>query len=519
MGLLALAAIGSSAQGATILTHPIGAGGPHAVAPTPDGTSVYVGARDCGYVGRYDIAAQTFTNVIASPPLPCGPDGAGSGTGVFSSVVGPDGKIWFTLYDPGAVNDNIGAYGRVNADGTGFQTQAVGNHPLDITVGPDGNIWFTENGPPGRVVRVITGAFTTFTAFNVPGNVQGPRGIVNGGDGNLYVLGGEAGKIWRVTMSGVITQVATGLAGPSFGELGPDGKIWFTLFEGSGVNTFDPSNSAVGTAIPVSGEPWDVAFGDDGKAYVTRFNGSSIAQIVPGAPGFTTLPLPTAGEFPAFISRSPNGNLYAAGKGTNKLFELIPDVPPRVTTGEASGITETTAQVAATADPRGAASTVSVDYGTTTDYGQTATAADAGNGTSPQAAQIQLTGLAPGTLYHYRATATNVNGTTKGTDGTLTTVAAPSPPATDGDPPETTLKKKPKKRSTDRTPTFKAVSSEAGSSFRCKVDRKPFKPCDAKETFRVKPGKHTVQIAAVDAAGNIDPTPVKVRFKVLEKRT
>jgi parallel beta-helix repeat protein len=102
----------------------------------------------------------------------------------------------------------------------------------------------------------------------------------------------------------------------------------------------------------------------------------------------------------------------------------------------------------------------------------------------------------------------------------VATVAAPitsppSPAAGDSDPPETAFKKKPRKKSTDRTPTFKFVSDEPGSSFQCRLDRRPFAPCGAKKTFRVRPGKHKLRVESIDTAGNIDPTPAIFKFKVL----
>jgi hypothetical protein len=116
-----------------------------------------------------------------------------------------------------------------------------------------------------------------------------------------------------------------------------------------------------------------------------------------------------------------------------------------------------------------------------------------------------------------------VGGNTSELSGTATTVAAPIPPpappassaAADSDPPETAFKKKPRKKSTDRTPTFKFVSDEPGSSFQCKLDRKPFAPCGAKKTFRVRPGKHKLRVESMDLAGNVDPTPALFKFEVL----
>jgi hypothetical protein len=96
----------------------------------------------------------------------------------------------------------------------------------------------------------------------------------------------------------------------------------------------------------------------------------------------------------------------------------------------------------------------------------------------------------------------------------VATIAAPIPPG-DSDPPETVIKKKPRKKSIDRTPTFKFTSDEPGSTFQCKLDRRAFAGCSSKATFRVRPGKHKLLVQSVDAAGNIDPTPAAFRFKIL----
>jgi hypothetical protein len=83
--------------------------------------------------------------------------------------------------------------------------------------------------------------------------------------------------------------------------------------------------------------------------------------------------------------------------------------------------------------------------------------------------------------------------------------------------PETTITKKPKKKSTKRKARFKFESSEGGSTFECKLDRKPFKPCESPFKKKVKPKKHKFLVRAIDPAGNVDRTPAKAKFKVLEE--
>jgi CSLREA domain-containing protein len=82
--------------------------------------------------------------------------------------------------------------------------------------------------------------------------------------------------------------------------------------------------------------------------------------------------------------------------------------------------------------------------------------------------------------------------------------------------PETTIVKGPKARSHKRTAKFRFVSSEANSTFQCKLDRKPFKPCRSPKKYkRLRPGKHVFQVRAIDAAGNRDKSPAKKTFRVL----
>jgi hypothetical protein len=95
---------------------------------------------------------------------------------------------------------------------------------------------------------------------------------------------------------------------------------------------------------------------------------------------------------------------------------------------------------------------------------------------------------------------------------------APTEKACDTTPPETTITKQPKKRSTKRAARFAFKASERGSSFECKLDGGGFEPCKTPFRERVKPGKHRFAVVAIDRAGNRDPSPAKASFKRIRKR-
>ena len=62
--------------------------------------------------------------------------------------------------------------------------------------------------------------------------------------------------------------------------------------------------------------------------------------------------------------------------------------------------------------------------------------------------------------------------------------------------------------------SFRFRSSEAGSTFVCKVDRGLLRFCGSRISRRFAAGKHVVEVRASDAAGNLDRSPAVFRFRV-----
>jgi subtilisin-like proprotein convertase family protein len=85
-----------------------------------------------------------------------------------------------------------------------------------------------------------------------------------------------------------------------------------------------------------------------------------------------------------------------------------------------------------------------------------------------------------------------------------------------GAAPDTVIEKAPKRKTTRRKAKLVFASTEGGSTFECKLDRRSFKPCGSPRRLRkVRTGKHVFLVRAVDADGNADPTPAKRRWRVV----
>jgi hypothetical protein len=98
---------------------------------------------------------------------------------------------------------------------------------------------------------------------------------------------------------------------------------------------------------------------------------------------------------------------------------------PTAITGPMSSVGPSSATASGTLNPNGRSTSWYFEYGTSTSYGRKTASKGAGSGSVNVQVSGTLTGLSPGTTYHYRLVATNSDGTTRGGDGVFTTPTAP----------------------------------------------------------------------------------------------
>jgi hypothetical protein len=134
------------------------------------------------------------------------------------------------------------------------------------------------------------------------------------------------------------------------------------------------------------------------------------------------------------------------------------------------------------------------------------------------------------------STAVTYTGQTALCNGSAVATQTQSVQITDGikpdtTPPETTIKmttavtRGPQHASQKRRVKFKFYADEPGATFECalggpdgsKGPTPDFAPCKSPKRYRkLEPGKYAFRVRATDAAGNVDPTPAKFAFKLLD---
>ena len=197
--------------------------------------------------------------------------------------------------------------------------------------------------------------------------------------------------------------------------------------------TTGSSSSVMPTTVTLGGNITDLGGENNtvrGVQYGTTASyGSSSSESGDFSTGAFTIDLTGLICNTTYHYRAYSTNSFRTGFGSDDTFTTSPCVSPSITTGSASSITNTTATLGGTIVDVGVANPTirGFQYGTTTSYGSTTN--ESGD-FSTGAYTLGITGLSCYTTYHFRAYATNSNGTTYGSDNTFTTLHSCVPTVT-----------------------------------------------------------------------------------------
>jgi hypothetical protein len=235
-----------------------------------------------------------------------------------------------------------------------------------------------------------------------------------------------------------ISAPASGASSGGFLARGLDGALSMALSEGvpPTVETKAPSSVALTSAT------LNATVNPNGKeASPCRFQYGTTTAYGSGERCF---PSPGAGTSAVAVSAPVTGlmanttyhfricatNKAGTSCGSDETFTTAPAGSPGVVTKAASSVTPSEATLNGTVNPNESEVTnCTFEYGTTTAYGSSAACMPSpGAGESPVAVSASVTGLMMNTTYHFRVCATNVAGTSCGSDETVTTPRAGGPP-------------------------------------------------------------------------------------------
>ena len=125
-------------------------------------------------------------------------------------------------------------------------------------------------------------------------------------------------------------------------------------------------------------------------------------------------------------------NFTGVTQGTDVTFKT--PSAPAIDSASASAVGQTTAHLTSRVLSNTSPTNVHFEFGPTPGYGASSASSAIGSDPLARESAVDLTGLTPGTTYHYRVVAPNGYGTTNGSDQTFTTLPGSAPPPPPSNP-------------------------------------------------------------------------------------
>ncbi|MGZ6616739.1 MAG: choice-of-anchor Q domain-containing protein [Solirubrobacteraceae bacterium] len=392
---------------------------------TTDGGQGFPGGVGGGILTGLGATLNVVNSTITDNAGGVGGQGAEGAAGGAGGSGGPGGGIYNETSAHLTVTGSTISGNSAGAGGDG----SVSDTP---TVGGAGG----QGGSGGGIVNAGTLVITnsTISGNSAGAGGRGGLGFPSGGPG----VAGTGGGIDDVGGASLANVTVAGNTAHGNGDgIDDTGTLvqpveTDSVIAGNGVqNCAGPLIKDGGSNVAFPAEPFSNCPGTtaDPRLGPLQGNGGPTATmaLLPGSAAIGLVPLAGCVSADQRGVARPQGSACDAGA-----FEWA---PPVIGAASASATGQTTAVVKATiTNPDLQDAHVAVSYGTATSYGSTTAQQDLGTSAAAVSANVPLSGLQPGTLYHVQVVVTNADGTSRSSDMTAVTassaVRTPAPTVT-----------------------------------------------------------------------------------------
>lgn len=379
--------------------------------------------------GIVNFQTLTITNsTIAGNTTGAGAPGATGGSGTRNSIggngsSGGNGGFGGGIENSGrlVISGSTISGNETGAGGTGG-TGGNGDNGATGGAGGPGGVGGEGGGIASTTDMTITNSTITDNSA-APSGMSGPGGLINGLTPGP-VGGANGGGIEVFAMGTTLTHVtvafnrAAGIGGGVNGDGG-------TITAGNSIIASNQATTSPNCDGVITDQGGNIEFGASScPAGFLRADPRLGPLANNGGPTQTIALQPGSAAIhhvrTCVLSRDQRGAARPVGSACDSgAYEVA---PPSLTGISAGGITTTSATVAAAVNPNLQDGSVVVNYGRTQSYGSSTPPLDVGAGNASAPFTAALTGLAPGTTYHYDVVATNADGRSTSSDHVFTTL-------------------------------------------------------------------------------------------------
>ena len=283
---------------------------PHDPEVAPDGALWYTGQM-ANKLGRLDPK----TGKIAEFPLKT------ADSGPHGLAADKDGNIWFTANFAGYI-------GKLNP-----RTGEVAEYPMpdkrahdphSLAFDGDGKVWFTVQ--EGNFVGKLDPKTGKVSLLEVPTPTARPYGIVVSSGGVPFFCEFHSNKLGSINPKTLEIKEYLLPAGarPRRLAINPDGFIYYSDFARGFLGRLDPNTGKVEEWLSPGGpdsEPYGIASTSDGMVWYSEsgVKPNTLVQFNPKTKSFRKWPIPSGGGVVRNMVATPDGKLYLACSGVNKV--------------------------------------------------------------------------------------------------------------------------------------------------------------------------------------------------------
>ena len=493
--------------------------------------------RDSGAVTLFDAGTGSLINPLIFT-------GAGKAAEPFGIAITPNGSTAYVTNSEEEKGKSVDTI-NVAAGAAGAQIAPFDPGTVGVAITPDGKRAYVAS-KTAATVSVVNTATNTLIGTPIEVGNEGEsfdRGVAITPDGRHVYVARFGDDL--VSMIDTETNLVIGAPipvgdGPRAMAITPDGRRLYVTNNqdsptGNSVSVIDTAtNTVIGAPIPVGLEPRGIAITPDGsRAYVANQAGDTVSVIDTATNTVIGAPIPVAID-PVGVAITPDGSRVLVGSEEAAPKNVITPISTATNTAgpsfQSGGEAPAEIAVVPNQPPKAAFSASHTSKKPTVESFN-------GSGSSDSDGSVvrfdwsfgdgqSLAGGGPAPTHTYRPGSYTATLTLSDNEGCSTKFVFTGQTAscngsglatvsqTVGIPPQTKIKKHPKKKAESEKAKFKFSADEGGAKFQCKLDGKKFKKCGKSFKAKVKPGKHKLQVKAI-GKGGADPTPAKFKWTVL----